>query len=134
PAVSDESDDLRQEAKTLLQNAYETAVKGKSAASALAIADTFAVYFPDDPPLIDPADRLKLELEKVATDKKARAAYLLRETRRLKQSGVTDEQLQAAGIVESELVARYAEELMARGWVLQAASFAQAELVTGDPS
>lgn len=132
-AMTDERPGLQQEAKTLLQDAYRVA-SGKSAASALAIADAFAVFFPDDPPLIAPAERVKLELESLAVDKKARAAHLLREIRRLKQAGVTDEQLRAAGVVESELVARYAEELASRGWALQAASFAQAELLMADPS
>jgi len=133
-AVREHSSALQDEARTLLHGAYEAAASSKSAASALAIADAFAMYFPEDPPLITPRQRLRLELENLGAEKNARPAYVLREARRLKQAGVTDEQLQAAGIIESELVARYAEELAARGWALQAASFAQAELLTVEPS
>ncbi len=131
-AVGDEGAALRDEAKIILRRSYETAAGKKSAAPALAIADAFAALFPDDPPLIEPSERVKLELAGLAADTKARAAFLLREIRRLKHAGVTDDQLHAAGIVEEELVARHAEELAARGWALQAASFAQAELTMAE--
>lgn len=133
-AVREHSSALQDEARTLLHGAYEAAASSKSAASALAIADAFAMYFPEDPPLITPRQRLRLELENLGAEKNARPAYVLREARRLKQAGVTDENLQTVGIVEAELVARHAEELAARGWVLQAASFAQAELLLMEAS
>src|SRR5690606_8582797 len=59
-AMREHTPALREEARTLLQRAYQAA---KSAGSALAIVDAYAVYFPDDPPLIAPRHRLKLELE-----------------------------------------------------------------------
>lgn len=133
--LGDKADALRQEAKASLQRSFKIVLGKHQIPQALAIADAYSQHFPADAPLLDAKDRTKLQVDALAATKNsARPSFVLREYKRLKAAGITTKQFQAAGIDESDLIARYAEALLERGWFLQAASFARTELTVGTPS
>jgi len=134
-ALSDQSDALLRDAKTLMQRCYKTAVSKNEIQKAFDVADAFAQRFPSEAPLVAPEERVKLRISALNQARNSsRSSFALSEYRRLKATGVTKEQFQAGGLIESELVARYCDELFRRGWYLQAASFAQNELSVGAAS